>query len=173
MADRKYILDRLIKDNNIKRYCELGVFRGDTVLYLLEQNPGLMVVAVDEWVNRPDYDDVANKENMGQLKSEFYTKTYKYSGRLVIFNQKTSEAHKLISPHYFDMVFIDAEHTFEAVQDDINTWLYKIKYGGILCGHDIAMEGVRRAVNELGEYSVEGNVWIHKLSAFTQVTIEL
>ena len=171
MANRKYILDKLIKENGVKRYCELGVFRGDTVLYLLEQNPDLVVIAVDEWVNRDDYDDVANNEDMNRLKLEFYAKSYKYSDRLVIINQKTSEACKLVQSRYLDMVFIDADHKLTAVKEDINNWLFKINPRGMLCGHDIDMPEVKSAVDEFGDYKIEGNVWIHRLSAFTRETI--
>ncbi len=35
-----------------------------------------------------------------------------------------------------DMVFLDADHHYEAVKEDIPVWLPKVKKGGILVGHD-------------------------------------
>ena len=49
-----------------------------------------------------------------------------------------------------DFVYIDAEHTFEAVSADIRLWLPKIKPGGAIGGHDYDSAkhpGVRRAVD--------------------------
>ena len=49
----------------------------------------------------------------------------------------------------FDLIFIDADHSYEAVKQDIENWLPKLKKGGTICGHDYGnWEGVGRAVNE-------------------------
>lgn len=66
-----------------------------------------------------------------------------------------------------DLVFIDADHSFEAVRADIAAWGPKVKPGGILSGHDYHRDqdvhvGVSRAVNEAfraGEIAVEASVW--------------
>jgi len=45
-------------------------------------------------------------------------------------------------------VFIDGNHSYGHVRADIAAWRPKLKPGGLLCGHDFHMEGVRRAVTE-------------------------
>ena len=49
-----------------------------------------------------------------------------------------------------DLVYIDADHSYEAVQRDIAVWLPKVKAGGFIAGHDYshAFPGVVRAVCE-------------------------
>jgi len=48
-----------------------------------------------------------------------------------------------------DFVFIDGDHSYDAVKLDILTWKPRIKKGGILSGHDFGAESVTNAVLEL------------------------
>ena len=51
----------------------------------------------------------------------------------------------------FDVVYIDADHTYEAVKLDIAAWYPGIPSGGVLCGHDYTpgvWNGVVQAVDE-------------------------
>jgi hypothetical protein len=63
-----------------------------------------------------------------------------------------------------DFVFIDADHTYEAVRADLAAWYPKVRPGGLLAGHDYANRdhedpgrgitrwGVKRAVDEFAHY---------------------
>ena len=45
-----------------------------------------------------------------------------------------------------DWVFIDANHTYDAVLADILAWSPKLKASGLLSGHDFGLAGVAEAV---------------------------
>lgn len=47
--------------------------------------------------------------------------------------------------------FIDAGHSYGNVTKDLNAWFPKMKYNGLLCGHDWHGEGVRKAVIDFAE----------------------
>ena len=52
-----------------------------------------------------------------------------------------------------DMVFIDADHSYDGCMGDINTWMPQLGNGGIIAGHDydptgISWPGVYLAVNK-------------------------
>ena len=72
------------------------------------------------------------------------------SGRCV-FHLGTSQEHAAEIPEA-DVVYIDANHSYQAVRDDIAVWYPRITPGGALCGHDYYQEkhwpGVKRAVDE-------------------------
>jgi predicted O-methyltransferase YrrM len=66
---------------------------------------------------------------------------------------------------YFDFVYIDACHEYEAALADIKAWLPKVKKGGVISGHDYHLEfaGVIKAVQEVfvGRQNVtEYNWWV-------------
>jgi hypothetical protein len=50
-----------------------------------------------------------------------------------------------------DFVFIDADHVYDRVKEDILAWLPKVKPGGIIAGHDynVGHPGVLQAVPEI------------------------
>lgn len=49
---------------------------------------------------------------------------------------ESDAAAKIMGDHLFDLVFIDADHSYHATRSDIAKWENKVKSGGILCGHD-------------------------------------
>jgi hypothetical protein len=59
-----------------------------------------------------------------------------------------------------DMVFIDGDHRFAGVMEDIRLWHPKAKK--LLCGHDRTQDGVPRALVEsgLGIREGPGSLWI-------------
>jgi cephalosporin hydroxylase len=56
---------------------------------------------------------------------------------------------------YFDWIYIDADHTKEAVLEDIKAWYPKVKKGGIISGHDCFCEPTNDAYDF---FDVEGAV---------------
>ena len=66
-----------------------------------------------------------------------------------------------------DVVFIDADHSYDACRNDMMLWWPKVKPGGIFCGHDYNENhpGVVKAVDEwFGDREwfvsvAEGSIW--------------
>ena len=64
------------------------------------------------------------------------------------------------------MIFLDADHSYEAATLDIEAWLPKVKKNGILAGHDYINHlypGVKRAVDDMskGNIKIDGTSWIY------------
>ena len=56
--------------------------------------------------------------------------------QLKVVRLASVKAAEIFPNAYFDMVYIDADHSYNAVQGDIKAWLPKVKKGGYLAGHD-------------------------------------
>jgi predicted O-methyltransferase YrrM len=63
----------------------------------------------------------------------------------------SSESARFFEDGSVDFVFIDADHVYDRVKEDILAWLPKVKPGGIIAGHDYnaAHQGVLQAVPEI------------------------
>lgn len=62
------------------------------------------------------------------------------------------EAAKLFEDGSIDFVYIDADHAYDSVVEDISAWRGKVKAGGYIAGHDSHMGEVLQAVRDcLGE----------------------
>ena len=61
---------------------------------------------------------------------------------------------KTFKNNSLDFVFIDANHTYKSVKEDIEAWFPKVRKGGIVSGHDYVEYqdfGVIQAVDEFTE----------------------
>ncbi len=74
----------------------------------------------------------------------------------------------LESKRYFDIVFVDADHLYNSVKEDILTWIPHVKEGGMLAGHDYGgrHRGVKKAVDEIfGLENIEiiQDIWVSRI----------
>lgn len=62
----------------------------------------------------------------------------------------SSVAVKEFDNNFFDLVYLDADHSYRGVMNDIKAWISKLKIGGIMAFHDYLATnyGVKRAVDE-------------------------
>jgi predicted O-methyltransferase YrrM len=77
----------------------------------------------------------------------------KFEDRVFIRNQPSVEVN--VYPEILDFVFIDANHSYAAVTEDLMHWTPAVKSGGLVAGHDYNGVGdqthhfgVKRAVDE-------------------------
>lgn len=139
---------------HVRYGAEVGVFRGETSALLLHSFPKLTLAMIDPWEEvgfRSKFDIEAAK-----LESKQNTDFAK-DRRLVIVGTSEIAAKAFLSNH-FDFVFVDANHTYEKVREDVRLWWPKVKVGGALFGHDYngrldrkGKFGVKKAVDEFCE----------------------
>ena len=72
-----------------------------------------------------------------------------------------------IKDESLDLVFIDADHSYEAVSNDLPFWWKKVRKGGWLLGDDYnsCHPGTQRAVNEWATAMGFGLRFLHKPGA--------
>lgn len=158
---------------DVKLIAEIGVNKGETSQILHHLFPDAHLYLIDPWEHNQTY---MNSATPISRKNKHYEKAYTEvatrfcSTPNVTILKKTSQEALPLTPSTFDLVFIDANHEYTHVKQDILAWLPKVRPGGILAGHDYEPEipmfcGVKRAVDEIfGNRVILGKdrLWIHR-----------
>ena len=127
------ILNRLPSGSVIG--AEIGVFAGKTSLRLLRRED-LVLYMVDNWKPFKVDGFVATKEMQERNYKTALDNVAFANGRAKIMVSDSVDAAKNILNDSLDFVFIDANHNYQSVSEDIETWYPKLKKGALLCGHD-------------------------------------
>ena len=131
-------------------FVELGAWLGKSSSYLCDKATGQQIIIIDSFKGTAEYIDSYYNlaktadiyelfvENMGNRKYKAIKATSKAASRK--FKDES-----------LDVVFIDLNHSYESVKEDIALWLPKVKKGGYLAGDDYHENwpGVIQAVNEM------------------------
>lgn len=153
-----------------KKIAELGVFAGQNFRRMIAHKPEV-AVAVDVWKydkNPPRCDSSFSQFDMDKLLRRF---KHKIVGLpfVQIVREYTFDAVKRFPDEYFDLIYIDADHTYEGCKRDMEDWYPKLKSGRFFTGDDYTNRraprtglvfGVVRAVDE---FARQHNVQVYKL----------
>jgi hypothetical protein len=138
---------------------EIGVFNAQTSTELMQILPELKLYMIDPWkeFSKEEYDDASNHCQKIQDARYYLSKAIAevYGGEVI---RKTSaEALNEFSNESIDFVYIDANHEFNHITEDLRGWWGKIKKGGILAGHDYSAFhlDVIRAVNNFVDHNAD------------------
>lgn len=127
-------LYKLWAEMGVKIGCEVGVQRGRNSYVLLETIPGLKLFLVEPWANHPNAQSVWEEKFLLKVKRQTLARL---AGRNIVLLEDFSEnAIKLVPDNYLDFVYIDGDHTYDFAMLDIIMWNRKVKRGGIISGHD-------------------------------------
>jgi hypothetical protein len=161
-------LEDLIKKNGWTAGAELGVLKGQTYLHLLRTCPELTLIGVDLWAdqpNTPGQEDKIGRDFDGML-ANIKQQSKGYGDRARTIRDFTVDAASQVADGTLDFVFVDADHSSDAVRADIIAWQPKLKPEGKMLGHDINWESVRSVVAELFDgYTIHpDNCWMESRS---------
>jgi hypothetical protein len=142
----------LYKELNARFVCEVGVLSGRHIKNLA--SPGVVCFGVDRWED----DGAEGTNDAGYNLKACYKQARKVQAKkdnIVLLRMDSIEACYSFPPNFFDLVYIDANHVYEAVTEDIENWWTRIRPGGVISGHDYlefslndTTFGVKKAVDE-------------------------
>ena len=156
------LYDYIIKnvpEGQTEKFVEIGVWKGKSVSYaaveIIKSQKNITIDAVDSWETADGWtNETYLKEQVkaGDVYDIFLSNIEPVKHIITPIKMTSIEASKLYVDESLFFVYIDGNHTYEFVKQDIIHWLPKVKSGGYIGGHDIdnpEWPGVRRAVNEI------------------------
>jgi predicted O-methyltransferase YrrM len=124
------------------RMAEIGSWlgNGSTQIFLeeLRAYPDSSLLCVDTWQGNPNVQRHQDIVSRYDVFGTFRANVEKAGSpvKLHALVSSSNEAAPLLADGSFDLVFIDADHSYRAVKEDVAAWRSKVRAGGIICGHD-------------------------------------
>ena len=170
--NRQDVIGDIISEYELTQGAEIGVGTGPTTNALLSRFPDLHWLAVDSWpAGLPlHYGGELSAEQQSERRALFMRVKERHGARLDLLELPSLDAAPLINDGALDLVFIDADHSYEGCKADIIAWRPKLRPGGWLMGHDYCPKnfpGVVQAVDELvpGAKIDVDFVWMKRVAA--------
>lgn len=134
----RVMLAQLFRELGFKYGAEVGVAEGIYSLVLCQEIPGLELLCVDLWDTYYRGDNAKAKIKDKAMQDEALALAHEKLDKFnVKFIRNTSmRTVQTIQPNSLDFVYIDADHSFDFVMQDIIEWSKRVKPGGIVAGHD-------------------------------------
>lgn len=113
---------------------EIGVEQGKFSRVICKANPEGKLYAVDAWTTYKGYRDYLNREFISEIEKVARQSLAKY--KVEFCKGFSMDMVKEFKDNSLDAVYIDANHEFKWVLEDITEWSKKVRRGGIISGHD-------------------------------------
>ena len=156
LCSRWKSLGRLYKNLGFKVGVEIGVAGGHFSATLCDYIPGLRLYLVDTWEIYDDYTDTTLKEVMDDNYIKAKKTALKYNCQII--RDYSQNVAKRFADESLDFVFIDANHSYKFVLEDIEAWSKKVRKDGIVSGHDYFHHSDYGVVEAVDEWVAKNNI---------------
>jgi hypothetical protein len=112
---------------------EVGVYKGEFSEKL--SKAGLHLYAIDPWRVYKDFNHPKGQARL-DFQYEHTKRTLAPYPKATIIRKTSMDAVNDFADESLDFVYIDANHEFRYIAEDIFEWSKKVKKGGVVSGHD-------------------------------------
>lgn len=177
--NRRRFWQSFMEKYGCQKIAEIGVYKGENFRRMVAHKPKY-AVGVDIWKEEgiPGQNDADLSQE--ELDAMYRNLCYKYREypNITILRDYTTKAAEIFPDGFFDLIYIDADHTYEGCKKDLEMWYPKVRAGGFVTGDDYwdryspkrhVRFGVVRAVNEFAE---KNGLTVHPLTLHGWVIIK-
>ena len=177
-SDQRLFADIVRNAKNDSHFVEIGAWMGRSTSFMAieikNSKKNIKFDTIDTFKGSPSEQIHLNiaKEYGGNVYNKFIENMTKYN-LLNAVNPIIGDSVEVSNKYEdgsLDFIFIDGDHLYESVKQDIMAWLPKLKPDGIMAGDDYnVFDGVTNAVNELlgSQIVIDKYTWMRKVSKET------
>ena len=136
-SNQEGILREIARDKKI--FLEVGSWVGQsTAIFAAEAKKNGGIVYVVDWWKGNEGTDLIGRAIANDVYKIFENnmKELDLFDVIKVFNMESCEAHKEIEDGIFDLVYIDCDHRYSRVSEDLKNYFPKVKDDGFMAGHD-------------------------------------
>jgi len=158
MGKHYKVMYELLKNRTHKIGCEIGVHTGLMPKHLLENLPDIQkYYAVDPWDSYMMYSGKRYRKPGNKVANTwrkalilYFENIHMNSHKVLTMRMSSVEAANHFDDESLDWIFIDANHEYEYIKENLCIWTSKVKRGGLIAGHDYGnkWKGIKKAVDE-------------------------
>ncbi len=161
---------------------EVGVWQGDFSARILAAVKPARFHLIDPWKFNPDFPARAYgggiARSQGDMDAIYEGVVERFAGRseVEIHRQTSLDAAAGFPDESLDWIYIDGDHSEEAVYLDLERYFPKIKPGGLITGDDydwVSKDGERAVENAVGRFLEEFPVEIRRIKSSQFVLVRL
>ena len=129
---------------------EIGVCRGENITYCLESCSNIeKIIAIDPYLPFVDWNGFEFSEDIMNKFFEITNKNFlNHPNKVLLLREKSEIIFNTIDNLEYDYIFIDGEHTYDALKRDLKNYYSKVKNGGLISGHDYNLPGISTAISD-------------------------
>jgi len=155
---------------NCQKIAEIGVFRGENFRLMIKHHPQV-AVAVDIWKDTGNFyqNDAGFSQGILDAMAKVFIEGWGRKPGVQVLREYSSDACRRFPDGYFDLIYIDADHSFGGCLEDIELWTPKVRKGGFVTGDDYTNRraprtGVKFGVIEaVNKYFGKRNMTVYEL----------
>jgi len=158
--DRIELLNIIFTLNQTGKGVEVGTFKGEFSKEILQRWEGKLYM-VDVWRELgEEYIDSSNHKNFdGGVYGDCMNNIKGFEDKGIMVRSTSKVASDMFTDNSLDFVYIDANHAYDYVKQDIELWYPKVKSGGWVMGHDyIKLDWLEPPFAENGK---DKHIWVN------------
>jgi predicted O-methyltransferase YrrM len=148
---------------------EIGSYCGASAKIISDNFVHSTINCVDMWekyIEDCSTYDIDKQELELKEAEKIFDKVISVKKNIVKNKTSSVEFSKKVLDKSIDFIYIDGNHQYSSVKEDLILWIPKIKNGGIVSGHDYEWPTVKQALNEVfhknPDYTFLDGSWMYK-----------